>query len=401
VVKVDESLIHGTVEPGFEPVSEEFIRNFRERGEIGAACAIYHKDKKIVDLWGGYRDYRTKEPWEEDTMVNVFSTTKGVSALTVAHAHSRGLIDYDEKVAAYWPEFAQNGKESVTVRQLLSHQAGLSTMDDLNLETLSDFDTAKVADALVHKKPEWEPGTRQGYHCWTLGWYASELLRHADPKKRPLGKYFAEEIARPLGLEFYIGLPRDIPDSQIANIKGINSPIRLLFGLGKMPKGMIGQMMKKKSLTRRSVVDPKTLLAHKNFNTRELRSVEMPSGNGIGQPRSLAKLYSEFATGGRALGIKKVTLDEISAPLDSSLDTFDTVARYDIVFRLGFMRPIPSFTFGTSGRSFGHAGSGGSLAFADPDARVGYAYAPNKVDLYVSDDPREKSLRDAFYKCLR
>lgn len=400
-MRADDSLIHGTVEQGFEPVREEFFKNFRERGEIGAACAIYHMGKKVVDLWGGYRNHKTREPWEADTLVNVFSTTKGVSALTIAHAHSQGLIDYEEKVAAYWPEFAQNGKADVTVHELLSHQAGLSTMDDLNLETLSDFDTTRVADALARKKPEWEPGTRQGYHCWTMGWLASELLRHADPKNRRLGLYFAEEIAKPLGVEFYIGLPDNIPDSRIADIKGINGLVQLLFGgLRKMPKGVLGEMMRRRSLTRRSMVDPKLLLSHENFNNRKLRSVELPSGNGIGQPRSLAKLYSEFATGGKTLGLKKKTLDDISAPVDPSLDTFDVVARYNTVFRLGFMRPYGDLRFGSSGRSYGHAGAGGSFAFADPEAEVGFAYAMNKVDFYAYDDPREKALRDAFYSCI-
>jgi CubicO group peptidase (beta-lactamase class C family) len=194
---VDDSMLHGEVAPGFEDVETQFKKNFTERGELGAACAIYRRGKKVVDLWGGYRDEKTLAPWEEDTLALIFSMTKGMAAMAVAVAHSRGLLDYDEKVARYWPEFAQQGKESITVRQLLSHQAGLSAIDEpLDLETIADPDA--LAKILARQKPAWEPGTRHGYHCWNLGWYQSELIRRVDPQHRSLGQFFQDEIARPL-----------------------------------------------------------------------------------------------------------------------------------------------------------------------------------------------------------
>jgi len=200
-----ESFIHGYVAPGFEELREEFIKNFTKRGELGAACAIYYKGEKVVDLWGGYRDAKSRAPWEENTMVMVFSTTKGLAAMTVAVVHSRGLIDYDEKVATYWPEFAQNGKESITVRQLLSHQAGLPVLDKkLTLEQVADLDA--LAEVLARQKPIWEPGTKHGYHAATLGLYMNELIQRVDPQHRSLGQFFQDEIAEPLDLEFYIGL---------------------------------------------------------------------------------------------------------------------------------------------------------------------------------------------------
>lgn len=175
--------IRGHVAPGFEPVREEFERNFSERGELGAACCAYLDGEKVVDLWGGSRDRRTGAPWERDTPVLVFSTTKGVSALAVALAHSRSLIDYDERVAAYWPEFAHNGKGGVTVRQLLNHRAGLRAVDEpLNPRVLSDLD--RVAGILARQRPAWKPGTRQGYHYLTLGLCENELLRRVDPRGR-------------------------------------------------------------------------------------------------------------------------------------------------------------------------------------------------------------------------
>ena len=199
-----ECEIYGEVEPGFEPVREAFGRNFSERDELGAACCAYVDGRKVVDLWGGVADRESQAPWQKDTLVLVFSTTKGMSALAVALAHSRGLIDYDERVATYWPEFARNGKGNVTVRQLLDHQAGLCAVDEpLGPELLAD--PGRLAEILAAQRPAWEPGTRQGYHYLTLGLYENELLRRVDPRGRSLGQFLSEEILAPLGEEFYIG----------------------------------------------------------------------------------------------------------------------------------------------------------------------------------------------------
>ena len=185
---------HGWVTPGFEDVAAEFDRNFLERGEIGAAVAAYWRGEKVVDLWGGRRIPTGDAPWSEDTMVVVNSTTKGLAAMTIAVANSRGWIDYDARVAEYWPEFAQNGKDAVTVRQLLSHEAGLVWIDEpLRFDDLRDLDY--IAGVLARQKPAWEPGTRHGYHAMTIGLYMQELIRHVDPAHRTLGRFFHEEIA--------------------------------------------------------------------------------------------------------------------------------------------------------------------------------------------------------------
>ncbi len=203
-------MIDGWVAPGFEPVGDEFARNLSERGELGAACAAYHRGRPVVDLWGGVRDPRTGARWQEDTVVLVYSTSKGLAAMTLALAHSRGWLDYDERMAAYWPQFGANGKERVTVRQLLAHQAGLPVIDEpLDARRLADFDG--LAELAARQRPAWEPGTRHGYHGVSLGWYEGELIRRVDPQHRTLGRFFAEEIARPLGLEFYFGLPSEVP----------------------------------------------------------------------------------------------------------------------------------------------------------------------------------------------
>ena len=203
--------VQGQVAAGFEEVRCEFERNFVERGEIGAAVAAFWHGDKVVDLWGGNRTPGGHEPWTENTMVVVMSITKGIAAMTLAVANARGWLDYDAPVARYWPEFAQNGKADITVRQLLAHEAGLVVLDErLTIENLRDLDD--VARVLARQKPAWTPGTRHGYHSMTIGFYMQELIRRVDPEHRTLGRFFQEEIANPLQLEFYIGLPPEIPE---------------------------------------------------------------------------------------------------------------------------------------------------------------------------------------------
>jgi len=205
--------IRGFVSTGFDAVYEAFAENFSLRREVGAACCVYHKGEKVADLWGGVRNKATGEPWEEDTMALVYSATKGLAAMTLAVAHSRGWLDYDELVSKYWPEFAQNGKDKITVRQLLAHQAGLFALDEpIHKSLVADLD--RLADVLARQKPAWEPGTRQGYHAITLGFFEGELLRRIDPQHRSLGQFFQDEIATPLSLDFYIRLPESIPNSR-------------------------------------------------------------------------------------------------------------------------------------------------------------------------------------------
>ena len=207
----------GTRQRGFEAVREAFADNFARRGELGGACCVYHRGEKVVDLWGGIRNKQTGEPWEQDTMVIVYSATKGLAAMTLAIAHSRGWLDYEERVATYWPEFAQHGKERITVRQLLAHQAGLFALDEpVDRSVVADLD--RLAVVLARQKPAWEPGTRQAYHAITLGFYEGELLRRVDPRHRSLGQFFQDEIASPLGLDVYIRLPEDIPNSRLATM---------------------------------------------------------------------------------------------------------------------------------------------------------------------------------------
>jgi CubicO group peptidase (beta-lactamase class C family) len=392
--------VRGEVVSGFEEVEKEFHRNFTERGELGAACTVFHDGRKVVDLWGGCRDEKTAAPWEEDTLTQVFSMTKGMAAMAIAVAHSRGLLDYDEKIAAYWPEFAQQGKEAITLRQLLDHQAGLSAIDEpLDLETLTNHEDLDAI--LARQKPAWAPGTKRGYHMWTQGWYLGALMRRVDPQHRSLGQFFQDEIAQRLDLEFYIGLPPNIPDARVANLKTVNR-LSVLLHLDEVPylKSVLNPL-KSNSVTYRTVMNPRILTNHSNYNERDLRALEVPSANGIGQARSMAKAYSVFATGGAELGIRKHTLDALTAPASEPPGGWrDEVLLVDTSYSLGFVKPSSAFQFGASDKAFGCAGAGVGFAFADPDARLGFAYASNKMSFYGQNDPREKAVRDAFYACL-
>lgn len=384
--------VDGYVAPGFEEVRAEFERNFAERGEIGAAVTAYWHGEKVVDLWGGRRTPDSDELWNEDTMVVVMSTTKGLSALTLAVANARGWLEYDALVVHYWPEFAQHRKGAITVRQLLGHEAGLVVLDEkLTIEKLRDLDS--VARMLARQKPAWPPGTRHGYHTMTLGLYMQELIRRVDPAHRTLGRVFHEEIAIPLGLDFHIGLPREIPDARLARVKPL-TPWRGLLALRYTPAAVTMKMIRPGSLLRRSFsglgIDP---------NDRAYLEVEVPAGNGVGTARAIARAYSAIAQGGGEIGITPETFARITAAPVVARPR-DEVLGVPSYFSLGFLRPGPDIFFGSSPRAFGSPGAGGSFAFADPDVGLGYAYVMNRLDFYLENDPREKALRDALYRAM-
>lgn len=384
--------VHGQVAPGFEPVRREFERNFAERGEIGAAVAAYWRGKKVVDLWGGHRTPSRDTPWNADTMVPVQSTTKGLSAMTLALSNARGWLDYDAPVARYWPEFAQNGKEAITIRQLLGHEAGLVVLDEmLTIDKLSDLDY--MSRVLARQKPAWVPGTRHGYHTITVGLYMQELIRRTDPAHRSLGRFFHEEIAVPLGLEFYVGLPQEIPDNRLARVRPL-TPWRGLLALRYTPPAVTMKMIRPGSLLRRSFLGLRA-----DPNDRRYLEIEVPAGNGVGTARAIARAYSCFAEGGAELRLTRETIERITTP-PVIADGLDEVLGVPSYFSLGFLRPGPTVWFGSSPRAFGSPGAGGSFGFGDPDARLGYAYVMNNLDFYLENDPREKALRDAVYRAL-
>jgi len=381
--------IHGFVHSGYEAVRGAFAENFARRREIGAACCVYHKGDKVVDLWGGVRNKTTGEPWEQNTMALVYSATKGLSAMTLAVAHSRGWLNYDELVCTYWPEFAQNGKEKISVRQLLAHQAGLFALDQpLDKTIVADPD--RLGEILARQKPAWEPGTRQAYHAITLGFYEAELLRRIDPQHRTLGQFFQDEIATPLGLDFYIRLPQSVPDSRLAPLVD-PSFAEMVLGF---PFRMMLAVWNPRSNIRRALMGSE--LAH-DEQCIYPRNLEIPAGGGVGTARAIAQAYSVFATGGTELRLSKKTIQELTAPaVPATHGFFDECMRGEAQFSLGFMRPNAEFPFG-SASSFGHPGAGGSLGFADPETQIGYAYVPNRKSTTMGGDPRDVALRRALF----
>ena len=392
----DPIRVEGHVSAGFEAVRDAFAENFSRRQELGGACCVYHQGEKVVDLWGGVRNKSTGEPWEEDTMVIVYSATKGLAAMTLALAHSRGWLDYEERVCTYWPEFAQNGKERITVRQLLAHQAGLFAFDEpVDRSVVADLD--RLAVVLARQKPVWEPGTRQAYHAITLGFYESELLRRIDPRHRSLGQFFQDEIAAPLGLDFHIRVPESIPNSRLATLA---RPSMFAIVRGFPIRFALVAFNRRSNIYRALVVNPGSEIAHDEQRIYA-RNLEVPSGGGVGTARAIARAYSVFATGGRELQLRPETLQALTAPATSPTRGFyDECMKADAVrFSLGFMKPSHTWPFGSEG-SFGHPGSGGSLGFADPKAGIGYAYVTNRMGTTLTGDPRDVALRNAVYSII-
>jgi CubicO group peptidase (beta-lactamase class C family) len=392
--------LQGHVNPGYEPVADAFRRNLAAGKEVGAACAVSVGGELAVDLWAGSRDPKKGLPWEKDTLVNMFSTTKGVSSIALAHCHSRGLFDYDKPVAQYWPEFGAHGKEQVTVRELLSHQAGLCAIDaPLNVRKLADPD--QVAAAIAAQKPAWTPGDHHGYHGISLGWYESELLRRVDPLHRTIGRYFADEIAEPLNLDFHIGLPDSIPSTRVAVLQASNYRALMILNIGKLPFNFVRGFLSPGSLTARTFSNPAVVGQPERYNDRDMMRIELPAANGIGTARSVATVYGDLAIGSPRLGINSDTLYALThAAHDPRLGRMDLVLHMPTRFSLGYCKPWEGFEFG-SPSAFGTPGAGGSFGFADPEVGMGFCYAMNKMDYYLVSDPRELALREAAISCAR
>jgi len=389
--------VEGHVSAGFEAVRDAFTENFIHRRELGGACCVYRHGEKVVDLWSGIRNKQTGEPWERDTMVVVHSASKGLAAMTLAIAHSRGWLDYEERVAHYWPEFAQHGKETITIRQLLAHQAGLFAIDEpVDRSVVADLD--RLAIVLARQKPVWEPGTRQAYHALSLGFYEGELLRRVDPRHRSLGQFFQEEIASPLGEQVYIRLPESIPNSRLATIAP-PKPLAMLFGFPL--RFTLEALNRRSNIYRALEINPGTRVYFDDQHVYA-RNLEVPSGGAVSTARGIAHVYGVFAGGGQELGLRRQTVDALAAPAIPPVRGFyDECLKGDgVQFSLGFMKSSAVWSFGGAS-SYGSPGSGGSLGFADPDAGIGYAYITSQMGTALTGDPRDVALRDALYSALQ
>jgi CubicO group peptidase (beta-lactamase class C family) len=372
----DVPQVHGTIQPGFEKIKEAFEANFQEREELGACFAVYRDGKKVIDIWGGHIDEDGKDEWREDSIVNVFSATKGPMALAVAILADRGKIDYATSVTDYWPEFGANGKSSITVGQLMSHQGGVCGLREL-ITVENYYDWTFMCDSLAAMEPFWTPGDGSGYHAVTFGFLAGELVRRVDG--RTPGQFIAEEICAPTGADFFCGTP----ESEFGRIAPIIMP------QGAPPLG--GPEMSEPAKAALANPPLKASVA----NTKAWRQAEIPAANGHTNARGLATIFAPFAIGGGAL-ISKAGLEEATK---ERCRYMDRCLNMEMSWASGFIRNN-SGGYGPNEPAFGHTGWGGAFGFADPVAGVSIGYAMNRMSPTLAGDMRGYSLVAAAYDCL-
>jgi CubicO group peptidase (beta-lactamase class C family) len=369
--------IHGTVAPGFEPVRDAFRANFEAGAEVGASFAATVDGKYVVDIWGGYADAACTRPWQQNTIANVFSTTKAVVALAAAMLADRGQLDYNRRVADYWPEFGRNGKQAITVAHLLSHQSGLAGITE-PVEHFYDWDT--LIHALEDETPWWEPGTANGYHALTYGYLVGEVIRRISGQS--VGTFIRNEIAGPIGADFLLGFGPE-EDARIAEMV---PPEEAFADLA--PDSMLVRVMSNPPFDNGAA------------NTREWRAAEIPAANGHGNARSCARILSALACGGEVDGVRLLSQAAIDRAITEQCYRDDLVLTIPMRWGLGFMLASPHMPLGPNPRTFGHGGAGGSLAIADLDARVSWAYVMNKMAATTVGDTRVGSIAQAFYTAL-
>ncbi|MFC9434057.1 serine hydrolase domain-containing protein [Nocardia sp. NPDC057030] len=385
--------IDGTVAPGFEPVRDAFAANFADQGDVGAAVCVYRDGRPVVDLWGGLADPDAGRPWARDTLQLVYSATKGVVAAAAHLLVQRGLLELDAPVARYWPEFAAAGKEQIPVRWLLTHQAGLAALDQpVPLDDALAW--TPMVDALAAQTPNWTPGTDHGYHGRTFGWLIGEVIRRITG--RTVGQFLAAEIAEPYGIDFFIGLPaaqRDrvsrlvfAPKPDLDSVPDELIPEQL--------RPMVAAMRDPESLANRAfqITDPPDI----DFNSPAVQAAEIPASNGIGTARGLARLYAALV--GEVDGKRLLTPETLTAATREQTSGLDRVIMLPDRYATGFMLPIADLTLGGP-TTFGHPGRGGSLAYADPDRTLAFAYVTNYI-IEGAVDLRARNLVDALETAL-
>lgn len=379
--------IDGFVAPGFEAVREAFTRNF-EHGESGAACCVLLDGEPVVDLVGGPADHTTGRPWTQDTIVGVFSTTKGATAVCANRLVGSGRLDPDAPVAEYWPEFAANGKAAVLVRHVLSHSAGLPVVEgDFTLASALAWDP--VVEQLATQAPRWEPGTQVGYHMRSYGWLVGELVRRIDG--RTIGRFFREEVADPLHLDFWIGLPQGL-EPHVARLIPPPEPddpeVRELMAAVMAPGTLMGD----------ALTGPANLFRYDDmWNSRAVHAAELPSSNGIASARAVARLYASLV--GPVDGVRTLSTETIARATEVQIEGTDVVIgapmRYGLGFSLG-----NALTSAAPVGAFGHSGAGGSLGFADPARRIGFGYVMTRMVVGLAEDRRPRNLTRAVYASL-
>jgi CubicO group peptidase (beta-lactamase class C family) len=382
--------IEGICDPRFKRVKEIFAASFENGLEVGAAVAATVDGKPVFDLWGGYADKAQTKPWTRDTLVNVFSTTKGITAMCAHRLVDQGKLDLDAPVSKYWPEFAQAGKEKIPVNYLLSHRAGLPAVRK-QLPADAYFNWPVMCAALAAHEPWWEPGTKHGYHAITFGYLVGEVIRRITGKTP--GTYLREEITAPLKLDIHIGVDASF-DPRIAELIAAPPPAP-----GKADQ--LAQMAADpESMTFKAIANPRPVVDPALVNGRAWRAAEVPAANGHATARALASLYGALATGGELNGYRVLTPAAIKRAHTEQANGPDLVLGVVSRWGMGFSLNQPVAPIGPNPRTFGHPGAGGSLGFADPDARVGFGYAMNQMGADALIDGRAASMFNAMFDSL-
>ncbi len=376
--------INGYCDEKFAAVKEVFLKNFDEGLEVGASFAATLNGKFIIDIWAGYADAAQTQPWERDTIVNVWSTTKIMTAICTLMLVDQGLLDLDAPVAKYWPEFAQGGKERLSVRYLLSHTAGLSGFEK-PVRTKSLYNWDKIVNILATQKPWWEPGTKSGYHLVTFGYLLGELVRRITGKS--LGTFFKEKVADPLKADFHIGLPEEY-DFQVGEL--IPPPQLDISQFGDIDP---------KSIAMRSLISAAGVSVEAT-KSRAWRAAEIPAANGHGNARSVAKISAVIACGGSLDGMYLLSLETIEKALEEQSYGTDLVLMVPIRFGLGLGLQSKELPIGPNQRILYWGGWGGSVCIMDLDAKLSIAYVMNKMTSGLTEDLRSKRLVKALYDSL-
>jgi CubicO group peptidase (beta-lactamase class C family) len=389
--------VKGSVHPDFSRVRDAFHDNFTLRGDIGAAVCVYRHGEVVVDLWAGQADHETGRNWTEDTLQFLFSTTKAVTA-TCAHVlHDRGLIDYDAPVATYWPEFAAGGKGDIPVRWLLSHAAGLPVLD-IPVSPAEALATRPVVEAIARQVPVWEPGTAHGLHILTYGWLVGELVRRVSG--RPIGEFFADEIAAPLGLDLWLGLPADQWPRASRSVESNYDPTDVdITAVPELMRPAIAALADPDSLTQRAYRVVQPLL---DYGSPEVARGEVPSVNGMATARSLARFYASLI--GEVDGVRLLSPSTLKLATAQQFSGIDGILKLPSRVAMGFDLPweedFAANVFGGPG-SFGHAGYGGPGAFADPDTGVAFGYVTSLHAYSLRGNERCGALADAVRESVQ
>jgi CubicO group peptidase (beta-lactamase class C family) len=389
--------LSGTCAPGWEQVRDAVHTNFAAGEEVGCSVAVYHKGKLVVDLVAGWADRAKTKEYADDALQVVFSTTKGVTATAVAMCVERGLLSYELPVAHYWPEFAQNGKGNVTVAQLLSHQAGLYTVErHMELEEILHWNT--ITAELAGMAPLWEPGTAHGYHALTFGWLAGELIRRVDG--RGVGQFIQEEIAGPLGVEIYVGLPEALENRVVPLLQGRdpNEPAQPETEEARQVRELLEQFMGPNTPGGKALSLSGSWTGEGLFNRSDVLRAEIPAANGATNARSLAAMYAALQHPVNGVQLLSGAMREAAFTVQTPANEADKCLVVPTSFAMGYMAASDFTPYAGEG-SCGHPGFGGSVAFLQPQRELAFGYAMNKLAANLAGDTRAKTLMDAAARC--